>query len=225
MATAAEVFEIPPDHHGTEVHSDPADRGLAEGQFNGHVGALDPSAVELRRQEEGIPRLGRDDGVLLFQFVVRRDNAEIGPGDVDAVDLPAPAEDARGIKPTGGAVGVESADGLPGPAGAGKVCRGDGKVGVQGEGAEFSIDLECVADRIGQHALELWSGDPSGEKSREQNAGRHVSGKAEHGEHEGEREEAVADFHRGRGVGAAEPDLPGAGERATRSGCDRSATI
>ena len=141
MTAAAEVFEISPDHHGTEVHAGPADRGLAEGQFNGHVGALDPSAVELRRQEEGIPRLGRDDGVLLFQFVVRRDNAEVGPGDVDAVDLPAAAEDARGIKPTGGATSVEAADGLSGPAGAGKTGCGDGKVGVEGERAEFSLDL------------------------------------------------------------------------------------
>ena len=77
---------------------------------------------------------------------------------------------------------------------------------------------------MGQHALELRPGHPSGEDSREENASRRVSGEAEHGQHEGEREEAFAEFHWGHGVGAAEPGLPSAGERPTRSGRDQPAT-
>ena len=82
-----------------------------------------------------------------------------------------------------------------------------------------------MVDRLGQHALELRPGHPRGEDSREENAGRCVSGEAEHGQHEGEREEAVADFHRGRGVGAAELERPRAGEPTPRSGRDQPATV
>ena len=48
---------------------------------------------------------------------------------------------------------------------------------------------------MGQHALELRPGHPSGENTREENAGCRVSGEAEHGQHEDEDEEAVAEFH------------------------------